>query len=412
MNSFANSFPAGSVSRYTVVGAGNGGKAMAAHLALMGFDVTLYNRTAQHIAMIKSRGGITLDREGCDSPQGFGKLSCVTSDMEEAVQGADVIMVVVPAFAHAEVARSMACLLKPGQIVILHPGRTLGAVEFHQVLTENDCDTGVIVAEAQTFIYASRSEGPARARIFKIKEAVPLAALPAIDTHKVLSVVRQAYPQYIDGGNTLQTGINNIGALFHPTISLLNTGWIEAKKGAFQFYLDGVTPTIAKILETLDHERMMIASALDIQAFSIREWLKLAYNADGENLHDAIHNQDGYRGINAPATLQHRYIQEDVPMSLVPLASMGRRFGVSVRSMESIIHLACVAHDRDYWKYGRTMAGLRIDQMSRSELKRYFNEGEGLGRKAPLPISGIPAYPATFHETPHKSGVPGAAGTT
>jgi opine dehydrogenase len=30
--------------RYTVIGAGHGGKAMASHLALMGFPVTLYNR--------------------------------------------------------------------------------------------------------------------------------------------------------------------------------------------------------------------------------------------------------------------------------------------------------------------------------------------------------------------------------
>ena len=46
--------------RYTVIGAGNGGKVMAAHLALMGFPVTLYNRTLEHIAAIEVRGGIDL----------------------------------------------------------------------------------------------------------------------------------------------------------------------------------------------------------------------------------------------------------------------------------------------------------------------------------------------------------------
>lgn len=49
-----------SSTRYAVIGAGNGGKAMAAHLALMGFDVTLYNRTPENIAAIQARGGITL----------------------------------------------------------------------------------------------------------------------------------------------------------------------------------------------------------------------------------------------------------------------------------------------------------------------------------------------------------------
>ncbi len=58
--------------RYTVIGAGNGGKAMAAHLALKGFSVTLYNRTPEHIDVIQKRGGIELKSyEG--GPQGFGK---------------------------------------------------------------------------------------------------------------------------------------------------------------------------------------------------------------------------------------------------------------------------------------------------------------------------------------------------
>ena len=37
----------------TVIGAGHGGKAMAAHLALMGFPTTLYNRTPEHIEAIR-----------------------------------------------------------------------------------------------------------------------------------------------------------------------------------------------------------------------------------------------------------------------------------------------------------------------------------------------------------------------
>ena len=61
----------------------------------------------------------------------------------------------------------------------------------------------------------------------------------------------------------------------------------------------------------------------------------MAYNTTGEDLHEAIHNQPGYYGIKAPSTLNHRYIFEDVPMSLVPIASLGQRYGVSVRGMDS-----------------------------------------------------------------------------
>ncbi|ABU58418.1 NAD/NADP-dependent octopine/nopaline dehydrogenase family protein [Roseiflexus castenholzii] len=363
-----------SSTRYTVIGAGNGGKAMAAHLALMGFETTLYNRTPEHIEAIRQRRGIELD-SGETGPRGFGQLALVTSDMKEALDRCDVAMVVVPSSAHAEVARAMAPYLRDGQIILLHPGRTCGAIEVAKVLRDERCRADVTVAEAETFIYASRSDGPAQARIFRIKEAVPLAALPAYRTGDVLGVIRDAFPQYIDGGNVLRTGLNNMGAIFHPALTLLNAGRIESTRGDFQFYIDGVTPSVARVLEVIDRERVTVAAALGIRARTAQEWLALAYNATGDSLYEAIQNQPGYYGIKAPPTLNHRYIFEDVPMSLVPIAALGQRYGVAVAGIDSIIRLACIIHRTDYWRRGRTLDRLGIANLSVSELTRYVEEG-------------------------------------
>jgi opine dehydrogenase len=360
--------------RYTVLGAGHGGKAMAAHLALMGFPTTLWNRTFEHIEVIKKRGGIDLESiEG--GPHGFGKITLVTSDMVEALKDAEMIMVVLPSSAHADVAKASAPYLQDGQTIVLHPGRTCGALEFEKVVRDSGCTADVTIAEAETFIYASRSDGPAQARIFRIKEAVPLAALPATRTAAVLEKINEAYPQFIDGINVLHTGLNNMGAIFHPALTLLNAGWIEATHGDYQFYIDGVTPSVARVLEVLDRERVTVASSLGLRARTAIEWLELAYNTTGEDLHEAIHNQPGYYGIKAPSTLKHRYIFEDVPMSLVPIASLGQHFGVSVRGMDSIIRLACIVHRTDYWRRGRTVDKLGIGDLSVSELTLYVNEG-------------------------------------
>jgi opine dehydrogenase len=359
---------------FTVIGAGHGGKAMAAHLALMEFPTTLYNRTPDRIAAIKELGGLDLENAG-GGPHGFSRLACVTSNIEEALNLAEMIMVVVPSSAHADIARACAPYLKDGQTVVLHPGRTCGAIEFAKVLRDNNCTADVTIAEAETFIYASRSDGPAQARIFRIKEAVPLAALPAIRTRAVLDQIRQAYPQYIDGGNVLQTGLNNMGAIFHPALTILNAGWIETTHGDFEFYIDGVSPSVARVLEALDRERVTVAASLGIRGRTAMEWLKLAYDTEGEDLNQAIHNQPGYYGIKAPATLYHRYIFEDVPMSLVPIASMGEAYGVSVRGMDSMIRLACIIHKTDYWRRGRTLDKLGIGGLSVSELTQYVNEG-------------------------------------
>jgi len=278
--------------------------------------------------------------------------------MEQALDGSDMIMVVVPSSAHAELARHMAPHLKDVQVIVLHPGRTCGAIEVAKVL-----------------IYASRSDGPAQARIFRMKEAVPLAALPATRNRLVLDRIHEAYPQFIDGGNVLQTGLNNMGSIFHPALTLLNAGWIETTHGDYQFYIDGVSPSVARVLEVLDRERVTVGSALGLRTRNAMEWLKLAYDTSGADLYEAIHNQEGYYGIKAPPTLNHRYIFEDVPCSLVPIASLGDRFGVSVRAMDAVVTLANIVHRTDYWRRGRTVDKLGFSTLSVSELTAYVNEG-------------------------------------
>jgi len=218
------------------------------------------------------------------------------------------------------------------------------------------------------------AEGPAQARVFRLKQAVPLAALPATRTQRVLESLSTAFPLFIDGTSVLQTSLNNMGAIFHPALTILNAARIESTGGDFQFYIDGVTPSVARVLEALDRERVTVAASLGIRARTGMEWLRMAYDATGEDLHEAIHNQSGYYGIKAPATLKHRYITEDVPMSLVPIAALGQRYGVRVRAMDSIIRQACIIHRTDYWRRGRTLDKLGIEQLSVGEVMRRVTE--------------------------------------
>lgn len=358
----------------TVIGAGNGGKAMAADLALKGKSVTLYNRTWEHISVIAERGGIELELPG--NIFGFGRLIKVTNNIEEALADSKLIMVVIPSSGHRDIAKLAAPYLRDDHIVVLHPGRTCGAIEFAEVIRQEGCTSQPIISEAETFIFASRSEGPNQAKIFRAKESVPLAALPAFRTPEVLEAIHTVYPQYINGGNVLLTGINNMGAVFHPALAILNSGWIEARHGDFEFYVDGVTPSVAKVLEVIDRERVTVGASLGLKARTGLEWLDLAYNARGENLYEAMHNQTGYYGIKAPATLNHRYITEEIPNSLVPIAALGERYGVSVNGINSIIRLACFIHNTDYWRKGRTLEKLGIKDLSIDELTYYVETGE------------------------------------
>ncbi|MDY7075447.1 MAG: NAD/NADP octopine/nopaline dehydrogenase family protein [Chloroflexota bacterium] len=360
--------------RYTVIGAGHGGRAMAADLAAKGFTVNLYNRTAERISEVALRGEIELEYENGVSR--CCRLAAVTSDTAEALDSADVIMVVVPASGHRDIARSCAPHLHDGQTVILNPGRTGGALEFRQILNQMGCTAAVVVAEAGTFVFASRSTGPAQARIFRRKNAVPLAALPATRTGHVLETICEAYPQFIPVPNVLHTSLDNMGAIFHPALTLLNAGWIERTKGDFQFYVEGVTRSTAHVLEVLDRERVTIAAALGVRARPALRWLRDAYSAKGETLYEAIQGNPGYQGIKAPRNLRHRYIFEDVPFSLVPLASLGAQFGVNTWAADAMIRLACVVHGTNYFERGRTAEDMGLKGLRVSEVKRYIQDGE------------------------------------
>lgn len=357
---------------YCVVGAGHGGMAMAGHLGTMGYPVHLYNRTDEHLHGVRWHGGIKMG----GAVTGFGPVRLATADIGAAVAGADVIMVVTPSTAHAPLATQMAPYLRDGQVVILNPGRTGGALEFRKVLTDSQLQSTIFVAETQTFIYASRALSRTEAFIYRIKNKVPLATLPAHWIPDVLAIINPAFPQFTAGNNVLCTSLENIGAVFHPAMTILSAGWIEATHGDFDYYLQGITPSIAKILEKIDRERIAVAGSLGIGTVSAREWLYLTYDSAGRDLHEAIQNTDSYRGIKAPPHILHRYIFEDVPMSLVPLSSLGTMLGVPTPTIDLIIRLASAFHERDYWAEGRTVEKLGLVGLSVKDIRHLVVGGE------------------------------------
>ncbi|MCX7797416.1 MAG: NAD/NADP octopine/nopaline dehydrogenase family protein [Melioribacter sp.] len=352
--------------KFAVIGAGHGGLAMAGHLALMGFQVNLFNRTKERLWGVQSTGGIRVESDF--GLEGFGVINIATTNIAEAIDDVDIIMVVVPATAHRDIATITAPHLKDGQIIILNPGRTFGALEFRQVLNSLNVSADVIIAEAQTFIYASRAVNPGQVHIFRIKNSIPLASIRAYLIPEVLKKVRIAYPQFVPGDNIFKTSFDNIGAVFHPALCVLNAGWIE-DDAEFQFYYQGASPSVTKVLEKIDEERVKVAEALGIRALTAREWLYLAYNAVGNNLNEAMKANQGYRGIKAPNRLNMRYITEDVPTSLIPISSVGKKFGVETPTIDAIIHLASILTQTDYWKEGRTVERLNIHNMSLKELR-------------------------------------------
>lgn len=349
-----------------VIGAGNGGLAMAGHLSLLGFEVNLYNRGRERIKILKERGGV----EVSGIVNGFAQLNKITSNIKDAIKDADLIMVAIPASGHKDLAKMCAPHLEDGQIVILNPGRTFGALEFSNTLRNKKNISNIVIAETQTIIYTSRYHPQEKTvEILALKNKVPMATLPATKIYSIVDAIKSIYPQFVPAANIFETGLNNIGAIFHPAPTLLNVGWIESPDTVFKYYYEAITPTISNFLELIDQERLSLTKKLGFEAISAKEWLYEAYGVIGANLYDALQNNDKYLTIDAPTTLKHRYIFEDIPTGLIPMASLGRVLNVNTPNINLVIQLASTLTDSDFWKIGRTMENLGLKGMSIQQIR-------------------------------------------
>ena len=356
-------------SKYAVLGAGNGGQCISAYLSLKGYEVSLYDRFENIINPLKERGNIEL--KGV-SLKGIAQIDCITTDIEEAVDGKDIILVVVPAYAHEYIADILSPILKSGQAVVLCPGSTGGVLEFKRVLREKNCSAHIKIAETSSLFYACRTEAPGVAIIGGIKKELPLAALPSSDAKEIIELLKDPYPQLIEEENVLVSDMSNMNAVIHPLPVLLNTGWIEATKGNFKFYYDSITPSIGKMIEKLDEERIEICKALSIEVKSLRESMYFYYGAQGDSIGEMVRNVNAYKIVNAPDKIETRLIAEDVPMGLVPMAELAKLVGVKTPMMNITIELASILLGIDFRATGRTLDKLGIEGMDKESLLNYI----------------------------------------
>lgn len=105
------------------------------------------------------------------------------------------------------------------------------------------------------------------------------------------------------------------------------------------------------------------------------QWLGEAYGAYGEDLMEAIRSNEGYAGIRAPSTLNHRYIFEDVPMSLVPMVTLGQLLDVPMPTIHGVVQMANVIHGMDYCQSGRTVERLGLKGYTAQMIREFAEEG-------------------------------------
>lgn len=363
------------VKKIAIIGAGNGGFAISANLALAGHCVNLYElpRFEKNVTEVRRIGGIEITGA---SRTGFTKLNRITTDIKEAIKDTSYIFVVTQAVAHEEIARLVAPYIKSEQTIFILPGSG-GSLIFSKVFHEENLRINVDIAEALSLPYACRKTGAASVNVIRMLGAKSgkngIGALPSKHTAKVVSAFNEIYPNTFPMTNVLETALCNSNFLKHPAVTLLNVGRIEYSKGEFWFYKEGITPSVARVIEALDSETKPIFRKLGFNIISPKQADVVRYEKNWDERHAAI-RELGHKG---PRDTKTRFITEDVPIGLVMIASFGKWLGIPTPTYDSIINLSSVINGVDYWKepQSRTVEKLGLGKMSLEEIQRFLREG-------------------------------------
>lgn len=361
--------------KIAVLGAGAGGQACAAGLSLAGYEVNLYNRGAARLKPILERGGIEIT----GAKEGFAKLNKITTDIKEAIEGVNLILIVVPAFAHKHLAETFIPHLKDGQMVTYF-GKGGGSLLFAQTLKSLGVKKDIILGETNTLPYTSKSIGPAQVRMGILKKGGFLAAaLPAKNTKILFNVLKEIYPVVVPATNVLETLLIDFNAIDHVAVLIPNVGYVGSSTGEYRLFKEGVTPSVGRVIRAVDRERLAIMKVLGLNQTPYEEWLFKQGFIDSleSTVYEAVRKSTLKGAVSCgPSIMQHRYIAEDVPYGLVTMASLGDMLGVPTPVIKSLITLASVMNQVDYWKEGRTVEKLGISGLNVNELRKFVTEGK------------------------------------
>jgi opine dehydrogenase len=358
-----------------IIGAGSGGVYLASQLGLFGCRLRLHDLNDARLADIRGRGGI--DVEG--DTGGFAGIELATPELAPAIDGADVIVLTTGGNHQANAARSMAPLLRDGQIILLIQGNTGGSLLVRRALDAAGCKAAVDIAEMDNYPYSCWRPEPTRIKPIVTKKGLQIATFPGNRIGVVFERLSPLFPTAVARPNVVYTGFTNANAMLHVANCVGNAGKIDRGE-AYKFYAEGVTPAVARLYQAINAERVAVAAAYGATVPTLEDWFALTYGVRGANLSETCQllttNSDGpYQATGTPKSWEHNYIAEDVPAGLMPMSALGAAARVPTPAIDAVIRLACILAGNDFAANARTPDRLGLAGMNIGQIRKTLEEG-------------------------------------
>lgn len=347
--------------KIAILGAGNSGCALAADYSRLGHKVTLIKTSHSlhddNFRYLSERGGeLLMDEFGKETPCRIAHLSRDLSD----IQGQDVVLLCTQTGFHKEVLQRAAPFLSAGQILLIDPGylSTAYVLQYCPV-------PGLIVAESESNFIDGRISAPGQFHVGFRNVRNPLGIYPAgaaAQARRKLDALGTPFT-YLD--SVVEAALHNPNMIVHTVGAIMSIPRIEATKGEYCMYHEVFTPSVWKILEALDGEKMRILSRLGYEPVPYVEACKFRNSLDEQR--DGKEVFFAYAAMpsraKGPSSVDSRYITEDVSQGLVLLESLGQVLSVPTPVASALIEIASAALGRDLRANGRSLDALGIENV-------------------------------------------------
>lgn len=389
--------------RVGIIGLGQGGKALAVHLASRGYTPLIYCCPGHRkdYDYLKRHGGKI---EASHAVEGVYDVQLV-DELEDFVRSTDHIIIVTLSTAHREILQALSRYdLRNTTLVALPGGGSFAAKVRQAGLKAHN------ILESCTLPYASRCPAPGHVAVLYVKSTFPLASVKPMQDHERLAMSEIFAGRADWRRSILGIWLNCTNPVVHCPPMIFNAGRVESGD-AFSLYGEGITPSVARATMALDEERRAIAASVGEQAPTVLEWTNVWYNASYPDWvtfarQSAPHNKHGL----APTTLKgQRFLDEDMKETMVLWYCLGRARGLELPVMRSMITMASALLGEDYLATGSTLESLGLGGLPADEIVDMFGPPrQAVVAAAAARAPGAPkAARATIPASPSRAGFAG-----
>ena len=361
--------------RIAVLGGAPDARLLAALCLAEGADVTLFSAYGAELSLLSRSSGIGIRGEG---PVGTyqvdrdGPSVRTTAELDAAVRDAQAIFLTGPIHKQRTYAMVLADHLSDGQVLILAPGRSLGAVETAWMLRIGGCAADVTLVEAQGLPYWFRAEGA----LLTLSQAAPMAAatLPH-GRNDVLEALQPYLSNIQPAESVLATGFGDLSAAVEiPALILggagLEPGGPHVPTGAVPLEANRTFASLVgsdqrEVIRGLAEERRRIAAAYGVRNLpDTDDWIA-TFAGTGRG--------PGVRPV--PDRQAARSLMRDgVLGSLVPLVSAAKLADLPVPLTESLIATTDRILGADVAAAGRRLETIGISAGDVDQARRIFDK--------------------------------------